>query len=464
MDTKPTADSIKLDFILETINGKLLETKNPPLNTAEIIVLQGIWDSKTYNIVAEETSYSSSYLSNVVAPELFRRISDIIGQRVTKKNCRMQLETYLIPQATSKKTVLNQHSRKLSASVKQLMSPNFPSGSISLDSPFYIQRADIEKQVYAEIEKPGALVRIKAPQEMGKTSLMLRIIDYAKSLDYCTVNLDLQQVDQNILSGDLNKFLRWFCTNIAYQLNVEPNLHDYWDEDIGGKVSCTLYFCNYLLRSISSPLLLALDEVNQIFEYPKIVKDFFPLLRSWYEEAKRLPVWQKLRLVIVHSTEIYVPLQLKQSPFNVGLPIQLGSFSLEAVLELAQYYGLDWSNGEQANLLMGIIGGHPALVHLAIYHLSREDVTMRQLLETAATSTGIYANHLRRHQVKLEEEPELAIALQNLVNTNEPTLLEPIVAYKLSSMGLIKLDGNKATLTCDLYRQYFGSQQQPLNN
>ncbi len=460
MDTKRTADSIKLDFILETINRKLRETKNPPLNTAEIMLLRGIWDSKTYNIVAEEASYSSGYLSSVVAPELFRRISDIIGQRVTKKNCRMQLQICLIPQATSKKNVLGQQSEKLSASITQLMSPRFPSGSISLDSPFYIQRSDIEKQVYAEIEKPGALVRIKAPQEMGKTSLLLRVINYAESLDYCTVNLDLQQVDQDILSDDINKFLRWFCANIACQLNLESNLDDYWDEDIGCKISCTLYFRNYLLESINSPLLLALDEVNQIFEYPEIAKDFFPLLRSWYEEAKRQPVWQKLRLVVVHSTEIYVPLQLKQSPFNVGLPIQLGSLSLEEVLELAQSYGLDWSDGEEANFLMATVGGHPALVHLAIYHLSRENVTVGQLLETAATSTGIYANHLRRHQVKLEEETELAIALQNLVHTNEPTLLESIVGYKLSSMGLIKLYRNKATLTCDLYRQYFRSQQQ----
>ncbi|NEO57110.1 MAG: serine/threonine protein kinase [Okeania sp. SIO3B5] len=448
---------MKLDFVLETINRKLLETNNHPLNTAAIMLLQGIWNNKTYNIVAQEAGYSYSYLSSVVAPELFRRISDIIGQRVTKKNCRMQLQTCLIPQATSKKNVPPQHSEKLSISITQLMSPNFPSGCISLNSPFYIQRSDIEKQVYAEIEKPGALVRIKAPQEMGKTSLLLRVINYAESLDYRTVNLDLQHVDKKILSDDINKFLRWFCANIAYQLNLEPNLDDYWDEDLGSKISCRLYFRNYLLQSINSPLLLALDEVNHIFEYPEIAEDFFPLLRSCYEEAKRQPVWQKLRLVVVHSTEIYVPLQLKQSPFNVGLPIQLGSFSLEAVLELAEFYGLNWSDGEEAHLLMATTGGHPALVHLAIYYLSREDVTMRQLLETAATSTGIYAYHLRRHQVKLEEEPELAIALQNLVNTNEPILLEPIIAYKLSRMGLIKLVGKKATLTCDLYRQYFSS-------
>lgn len=451
--------SINLDFVLETINRKLLENKSPSLNTTETRIIQGIWDYKTYKLIAEEAGYSPSYLTNVAARELFRRISEIIGERVTKKKCRAQLESYLTPKATPEKTLPKQNSINPFASISQNISPSFPCGAVSLDSPFYIQRSSIEKQAYVEIEKPGALVRIKAPQEMGKTSLLLRVLNSAHRLGYHTLNLDLQQVDQAILR-DLNKFLRWFCANIASQLNLEPNLDDYWDKDIGCKISCTLYFRNYLLESINSPLLLALDEVNQIFEYPEIAKDFFPLLRSWYEEAKRLPVWQKMCLVIVHSTEIYVPLQLKQSPFNVGLPIQLDCFSLEAVLELAQRYGLNWSDGEEANLLMATIGGHPALVHLAIYHLSLGDITLTQLLETAATSTGIYASHLRRHQIKLQEEPELAIAVQNLVNTNEPILLAPIIAYKLSSMGLIKLDGNKAILTCDLYRQYFRSQQQ----
>ena len=83
---------------------------------------------------------------------------------------------------------------------------------------------------------------------------------------------------------------------------------------------------------------------------------FLPLLRSWYEEGKRLPIWQKLRLIVVHSTEIYVPLQLNQSPFNVGLPIQLDDFNLEEVQQLAQRYGLDWANGEEARQLMAMVG------------------------------------------------------------------------------------------------------------
>ncbi len=277
-------------------------------------------------------------------------------------------------------------------------SPHYPNGAVSVGSSFYLKRAPLEEQVYQEIKKPGALVRIKAPREMGKTSLLLRILDSARRLGYQTVSLNLEQVDQIIL-GNSEQFLRWLCANTAHQLQLQPKLDDYWDEDLGSKISCTLYFQDYLLKQVTTPLVVALDEVNQIFEHSQVAIDFLPLLRSWYEEAKTLSIWQKLRLIVVHSTEIYVPLHLNQSPFNVGLPIKLNSFSQEEVQQLAQCYGLDWSNGEEARQLIDIIGGHPALVHTAIYHLSHGEITLAQLLETASTATGIYHHHLQRHWV-----------------------------------------------------------------
>jgi hypothetical protein len=289
---------------------------------------------------------------------------------------------------------------------------------------------------------------------MGKTSLLLRILDSAKRLGYCTVSLSLEQVDQDSLN-DLTQLLRWLCANAARQLHLRPKLDDYWDEDLGSKISCTSYFQDYLLEEITTPLVLALDEVNHIFEHPQVAKDFLPLLRSWYEEAKTLPIWQKLRLIVVHSTEIYVPLQLNQSPFNVGLPVQLNPFSQEDVQQLAQCYGLDWEKGEEARQLNELVGGHPALVHTAIYHLSRGEMTLEQLLETASTATGIYNHHLQRYRITLQEQPELASALHTVMSTTEPVELEPSVAYKLRSMGLIEQLGNKAIPGCELYRQSY---------
>ncbi len=445
---------MNLDCLLEIVDRQLIDSQHRPLNSTEILILRGIWQYQTYNKIALEEGYSPGYFTNVVAPELYQRLSKVIGQRVTKKNCRVLLESYATTQVAPDTRPLRQHLAGSPSNINQESPPRYPSGSVPLGSPFYVERAPIEEQVYQEIRKPGALIRIKAPREMGKTSLLLRILDYADRLGYRTVGLNLEQVDQAILS-DLNQFLRWLCAISARLLQLQAKLDDYWDEDLGSKISSTLYLQDYLLESIDTPLILALDEVNQIFEHPQVAKDFLPLLRSWYEEAKRLPIWQKLRLIVVHSTEIYVPLQLNQSPFNVGLPIQLDSFSQEEVQQLAGRYGLDWADGEEARQLMDMVGGHPALVHTAIYHLSRGEVTLAQLLKTAPTAIGIYNHHLQRHWATLEKQPELAQALDTVLNATEPVPLDPILAYKLSSMGVIKQLEDKAIAGCELYRRYF---------
>ncbi len=449
--------SMELNLLVEIVNQKLLESRNRPLNDPEIMILQGIWNYQTYNQIALKEGYSPGYFTNVVAPELYKRLSALIGQRITKKNCQKYLESYAQEQVNKEKTSSQEEIKTYSQNISKdkISLPRYPSGAIALDSPYYLNRSPAEEQAYKEIIKSGALLRIKAPQEMGKTSLLLRIIDYAARQGYQTVSLNLQQVDNGILN-DTNRFLRWLCANVAYQLKLKSQLDDYWDEDIGGKLSCTIYFQDYLLEQIQQPLLLAIDEVNHIFEHPEVAKDVLPLFRSWYEEAKRFPIWRKLRLVVVHSTEIYVPLQLKQSPFNVGLPINLDSFSLEEVTKLAQRYGINWEREkDDFKQLVNVLGGHPALVNIALYYLRRGEITLPQLLKTASDTTGIYNYHLQRHWVNLEENPDLLSALNSVIKSSKPVSLEPIVAYKLSSMGLIKQIENKAIPSCELYRQSF---------
>ncbi len=448
---------MNLDRLVEIVDRQLIDNQHRPLTSIQIMILRGIWQYKTYNQIAMEADYSPGYFTTVVAPELYQLLSTLIGQRVTKKNCRVLLESYVTTQGDRQTSPSGQDLIKPDPKGnidRQDNLPSYPSGSVPLNSAFYLERSSIEEQINREIKKPGALIRIKAPKEMGKTSLLLRILDYANQQGYRTVSLNFEQADQAILS-DLNQFLRWLCANISRQIQRKPMLDEYWDEDMGSKISSTLYLQDYILDSNDTPFVLALDEVNQVFEHPQVAKDFLPLLRSWYEEAKRLPVWQKLRLIVIHSTEIYVPLQLNQSPFNVGLPIQLEDFNLQEVQQLAQRYGLNWKDDVQARQLMSMVGGHPALVSLALYHLSRQEITMSQLLETAPTAMGIYAHHLQRHWATLEKQPELEQALDLVFNVTEPVSLDPLVAYKLSSMGVIKQLGDKAIAGCELYRRYF---------
>ena len=448
-----------LDSLLEIVNRNLTESRSRPLSSPEIMILQGIWQYQTYTQIALEEGYSPGYFTNVVAPELWKRLSNLTGQRISKKNCRQQLEAYVKAQAQATpnyKEPKLEPKREAIPELEPTTTIGYPSGAVPLGAPNYIERCLVESQTFEEVQKPGSLIRIKAPQEMGKTSLLLRILDHAHGLGYQAVSLNLQQVDEPILN-DLNRFLRWLCANVTRQLGLPSKLDDYWDEDIGGKISCTIYFQDYLLEEIDKPLVLALDEVNQLFEHPHVAKDILPLLRSWYEEAKRFPIWKKLRLVVVHSTEIYVPLNLKQSPFNVGLPVQLDYFNAEQIGTLASRYGLDWSEDVEVKQLMEMVGGHPALVNIALYHLKETSLPLSQLLETASSPTGVYHYHLQRHRARLEEQPELLMSLHSIINESEPTVIDPMTTYQLSSMGLIKSLGEKVVASCELYRQSFSN-------
>jgi len=420
------------------------------LHPVQEILLRQVWEGKTYTSIASASHYGEHYLRNI-ASGLWQSLSEILQKPISKSNFRSSLESRSL--TVEEQELIEEFTRS-----QCLVTPlEYPGSPVPLGSPFYIPHPLIQKLAYQEIAKPGSVLRIKAPRKMGKSSLLLRIIDRANSLGYRTVSLDFQQAEEAVLDK-FDKFLRWFCANISRHLELPPLLDDYWDEDMGSKVSCTIYLQQYILTEINSPLVLALNEVNRIFEYPKIAREFLPLLRSWHEEAKRTETLGKLRLIVLHSTEIYIPLKLTESPFNVGLPLQLPYFTEEQILALAQRYGLDWKDSPDAERLMAMVGGHPYLVRLALYHLCQNSVTLDRLLQEAPTIGGIYKDYLRSFWVTLQEEPELAIGLKQAVKSERGVELDPIVASKLVSMGLIHIDNNRCTLSCELYRLYFGSQ------
>ncbi len=346
------------------------------------------------------------------------------------------------------------------------MVDEFPGSPVPLDSPFYIQRSQVEKLAYEEITKPGSLLRIKAPRNTGKTSLMLRLIAQAKSKDYAPVIINLKQAEAEILAS-LDKFLRWFCANISVQLGLPLKLDDYWDEDFGSKISATLYLQGYILEQINCPILLCLNKVHHLFEYPKIAQEFLPLLRSWHEEGKHLEQWLKLRLVVIHSTEIYIPLNLNQSPFNVGLPLKLPPFTLEQVQDFALKYGFSCEKEEQFKqklaLLLEMVGGHPYLIHLAFYTMAKDNISIEQVLREAPTISGIYQEHLRSLLDNLKKDSALETAFKKVINHTDKINLSAMSAYQLENMGLIEIQGDKVQPRCMLYRLYFQNQLQESN-
>jgi hypothetical protein len=417
------------------------------LKDLEIAVLYGSWQRKGYEEIAESLNLSVTYITRDIGSNLWKQISEGLGVSVSKTNFREPMKRIWEQQSLSPP----------SASRVEL---RVPDGSIELDSPFYMERPPIEAECYKRVLQPSSLIRIRSPRRMGKTSLFNRILAQASNNRCATVRINLQQAEKSKFAN-IDTFLRWLCTNVSRQLQQEPQLDNYWDEDIGSIVSSTVYVEEHLLKMLEQTdhnLVLGLDEIDWIFHYPEVAPELLALLRSWHEEANAKPIWKRLRLVIAHSTEIYISLNIDRSPFNVGLPIQLPEFNQQQVERLAQLHGLNWINSEAIEDLMAMIGGHPYLVRVALYHLACQADTLDHFLQEAPTHAGVYQEHLRGQLSDLRRQPDLLEALRVVVTANDLVQLECRQGYQLESMGLVKFDKNRVKPRCELYQRYFADQ------
>ncbi|GAB4194626.1 MAG: hypothetical protein Fur006_40510 [Coleofasciculaceae cyanobacterium] len=315
----------------------------------------------------------------------------------------------------------------------------------------YVEPANINF-CYNEILMPGCLLRIKAPWKMGKTELMSRIVQYAESQGYRKAILKLRDAMTTDFN-DLNQFLKWFCTSIAQELALINLVDEHWNKSIGNpKNKCKTYFEKYLLPG-ESPLVLALDDVDRVFPYQEIAREFLGMLRTRHEDAKTRPVWGKLCQLLVY-TEDYREIDINQSPFNVGILIELPELSQEQVQELAQQYGLNW-DANQVNQLIDMVGGHPYLVKQAIKYMTQPNITLDELLEKAPTQAGIYSEYLQKYWQKLRKYQELTTAFSKVVMADSPVELHPDLADKLNNLGLVRFKSNSVIPRYELYRQYF---------
>jgi hypothetical protein len=423
------------------------------------------WQGKLYREIALDVGYELSYLRDVGA-KLWDALSETLGTTVTKKNIQIVLRQYtqrsgdgqngaamlLPPRVTFDRVGGLGPVGSLPSSIQ------FPGRALDATSALYVIRPPAETLLYESVFQPSSLTRIQATRKMGKTSLINRVLPKVAEAGLHTVYLNLRQVDQPTLE-DLNQFLRWICWSVGDQLGLPEQIDAYWLPQVGAKISCTQYFERYLLHQITRPLVLVFDDMTRLLGSTKVAQDVLPMLRTWHEEAMVSQVWQNLRLVLVHSTEIDVPLPISQSPFNVGMAIRLTDLSTDQVEQLASRSG--WFElgltREDLSELSHWVEGHPYLLQLAFHWLTVRQLPLDQLLAEAAMLNGIYAQHLRYYWLVLEQDPVLRSAFTELLKA-VPGPIDTILGERLEALGLVKRLSDRWVISRKLYQLYFQAQ------
>ena len=325
-----------------------------------------------------------------------------------------------------------------------------PSGTVALDSKYYIERV-ADQKCYQNLNTKYTLIRIKAPRQYGKTSLLSRIILKAKEQNFQVVSFNFQEFDKSILE-DLDKLLNYLCRMIAYKLRIKVDLDEMILEMFTSKMRAITYI-EEILSSIENPFVLAIDEVDRLFEYQDVSNEFFGLIRSWHEKSKTEVLWEKIKIVLSHSTEPLLGINdLNQSPFhNVGLGIELEPFSKKEILDLSLRHQIKLEN--ELENFMKLLGGHPYLSRLVIYTMVERKISFNEILKHAYCSKSIFLDHIKRYLWIIKSNPRLKETITELLKNKQ--CHDDYSCYTLEATGLIRNRLNKPEFSCELYQVFF---------
>ncbi|MEM8612926.1 MAG: BTAD domain-containing putative transcriptional regulator [Cyanobacteria bacterium P01_H01_bin.105] len=85
------ATTMEYDVVLTFVNHAMSTVHGRTLNEAELELFKGAWHGQTYETIAEQSGYASSYLTRVVGPKFWKTLSEAVGTRVSKSRFRAAL-------------------------------------------------------------------------------------------------------------------------------------------------------------------------------------------------------------------------------------------------------------------------------------------------------------------------------------------------------------------------------------
>ncbi|MBT9312072.1 AAA-like domain-containing protein [Leptothoe kymatousa] len=330
-----------------------------------------------------------------------------------------------------------------------------PEGTMDTASDFYIER-HCDQIALNVIQQQGVTMTIKGPRQMGKSSLLNRIMEASVEAGKQIAFLDFQLFDRAALQ-DADEFYQQFCFWLTDELDMNDEVETYWKKNLGNPQRCTRYVGRHILKNLDQPLVLAMDEVERIFDTP-FRNDFFSMLRSWHNQRARPSaagkIWKQLDLTFVTSTEPYQLIaDLNQSPFNVGENLRLQDFDAQQVHQLNASHGAPLSAVEEQRL-MKLVNGHPYLVRKALYLIASGRMMAQELFAKAREENGPFGDHLKYHLFRMYGNKELVKAFLRILR--EQTCDDEVMYFRLHGAGLVSRDGQSVFPRCQLYADYFG--------
>lgn len=327
-----------------------------------------------------------------------------------------------------------------------------PGGSIRPDDPFYIE-SEADAEVLDTARRLEETVVIKAPRQMGKSSLLKRYLSACRRAGKMIVLIDLSLFSDQDLA-DYPTFLSLLASELLDRLDLDAPARP----NVRGQPDMTRFVERKILQAVPDNVVLAFDEVDRVLGKP-YQSGFFSMLRHWHERRTdgAGTAFARLELALVISTEPYLLIaDALRSPFNVRAPIELHPFNVEECRELNRRHH-DLLGDEQVQRLTELLNGHRYLTRLAYYRLTRpKPIDFATLLRDAASDDGPFGDHLRTLLARIKQHPgqDLLSALRQVIAHG--TAPNDDAYYRLKGAGLVRRENDRIVPANGLYARFFG--------
>jgi DNA-binding winged helix-turn-helix (wHTH) protein len=327
-----------------------------------------------------------------------------------------------------------------------------PGGALPLHSTLYISRPADDEFCHA-IARHDSIVLVKGARQVGKTSLLARGLEAARMLDAKVLLIDFQHFGPAAFETAA-KLLLAMAELIAYQIELPSRPNENWNDWLSPSSNFERFLRREVLAHNESSFVLALDEVDRLFNH-SYASEIFGLFRSWHNLRALDPSgpWSRFTIAIAYATEAHLFISdLNQSPFNVGTRLALEDLTCEQLAQLNDCYGGPLVDDE-IRRFHDLVGGHPYLAQRGLYELHQHNISAAALDQTADHQDGPFGDHLNRLLISLQQDQNLLEELRGFLLSG--SALSNDGFYRLRSAGVLAGESaDEPRLRCDLYARY----------
>ncbi|MBJ7899460.1 MAG: hypothetical protein GC158_05990 [Cyanobacteria bacterium RI_101] len=354
-------------------------------------------------------------------------------------------------------------------------SPYRAGGSLSADHPCYVERRGDGELARALAE--GEFCYAFNCRQMGKSSLRVRAMERLKSQGDLCASVDITSLGNE---SDPHKWYNGFISQLflGFGLVGSWNLKAWLRErDHLSPVQKLGEFLEEVLRVHFSEkkIYIFIDEIDKILSLPFSLDDFFAYIRYCYNQRAERREFNRLTFALFGVAAPTDLIQDKtQTPFNIGVGIELTGFTLGEIAPLATGLAPVADNPLQVlEAILSWTGGQPFLTQKLCDLVLKQSERIGAGQETEAVN-AVVEKHFLTHWESQDEPihfrtlrdrlfrnpaqtPQLLALYQDILERGGVDFQDSAEETELRLTGLAVKQNNQLQVYNRLYREIFSA-------